>query len=109
MVRLKAGGVNMTASVPLDQATDIIQNWITEMCKQKAETENNNASPHPQYISFLAVIIKIWNYLIALKSCMVASYLSISFLLSFPPFLFFIEQSNTSGVETKGQYSMEEH
>lgn len=54
-------------------------------------------------------MMKIWNYLIALKSVMLASYLSISFLLSFPPFLFFIEQSNTSGVETKGQYSMEEH
>lgn len=52
MVCLKAGGVSMTASVPLDQATDIIQNWITEMCKQKAENENNNASPHPPiYIS----------------------------------------------------------
>lgn len=52
MVRLKAGGVCMTASVPLDQATDIIQNWITEMCKQKAETENNNASPHPPIYKF---------------------------------------------------------
>lgn len=37
----------MTASVPLDQATDIIRDWIIEMSKQKAETENNSTSHTP--------------------------------------------------------------
>lgn len=47
MARSKASVVSMTASVPLDQATDIIQSWITEISKQKAETENNSTSLLP--------------------------------------------------------------
>lgn len=55
----KASGISNTASVPLDQAKDIIQNQISEMSKQKAETESNGTShtfPPPKYVSFLAVI-----------------------------------------------------
>lgn len=35
----------MVAFVPLNEAMDIIQNWITKMFKQKTEIENNSASP----------------------------------------------------------------
>lgn len=83
--------VSMTASVPVDQATDITQNWIPDISKQKMKlktTAHLLPSPPSSVVNFLVATIKNWNYLLTL-SCFLPPF--VSFLLSFPTFYWLIK------------------